>query len=238
MNGRFMGLLSGFCAVVLFLLFITGNRQGVISADNGTVKKETPVIVIDAGHGGEDGGASSADGLCEKDVNLRLCRMLQAYFTANGWHVIMTRTDDRLLYNRNVNFKGRKKVLDLAARYAIGEKSNPTLFLSVHMNAYPALPSCSGMQVWYSPNHPESARYAASLQASASKIQPDNHRKIKAAGSSIYLLHHLEIPAVLVEAGFLSNPAEAALLRKESYLSSLAFSIFCGVVETQASAAP
>ena len=55
MNGRFMGLLSGFCAVVLFLLFITGNRQGVISADNGTVKKETPVIVIDAGHGGEDG---------------------------------------------------------------------------------------------------------------------------------------------------------------------------------------
>ena len=52
MNGRFMGLLSGFCAVVLFLLFITGNRQGVISADNGTVKKETPVIVIDAGHGG------------------------------------------------------------------------------------------------------------------------------------------------------------------------------------------
>ena len=52
MNGRFMGLLSGFCAVVLFLLFITGNRQGVISADNGTVKKETPVIVIDAGHAG------------------------------------------------------------------------------------------------------------------------------------------------------------------------------------------
>ena len=106
------------------------------------------------------------------------------------------------------------------------------------MNAYPALPSCSGTQVWYSPNHPESARYAASLQASASKIHPDNHRKIKAAGSSIYLLHHLEIPAVLVEAGFLSNPAEAALLRKETYLSSLAFSIFCGVVETQASAAP
>ncbi len=231
MNKAFPICLCGFCAVLLFLLSLSGAWSALpVASEEATSADFSPVIVLDAGHGGEDGGASSADGLIEKDVNLTLCRMLRAYFIANGWKTVMTRTDDRLLYDRNADFQGHKKALDLAARLQIAQKVSPALFVSVHMNAFPALPSCCGTQVFYSVNHPLSRHYAESVQNAAADFQPNNRRVCKAAGSSIYLLHHLQLPAILVEAGFLSNPAEASLLADENYLASLAFVIFRGIV--------
>ena len=192
-------------------------------------------IVIDAGHGGEDGGASSAAGVLEKDLNLSVAFALRDLLEAAGVPVVMTRTEDKLLYDRNVDFQGRKKVLDLAARRIVAEKTaaaaaesgGTSLFISIHMNAFPA-PQYSGMQVWYGTGHPLSAEVAGSIQAASLAVMPENHRKIKAAGSNIYLLDRIQSPAVLVECGFLSNPAEAERLAREDYQRAVAAVVFAG----------
>lgn len=194
-------------------------------------------IVIDAGHGGEDGGTSSAAGVLEKDLNLSVAFALRDLLEAAGVPVVMTRTEDKLLYDRGVDFHGRKKVLDLAARRLIAEKvaaeaqqsGGVSLFISIHMNAFPQ-PQYSGMQVWYGTGHPLSAEVAGSIQAASLAVMPENHRKIKAAGSNIYLLDRIKSPAVLVECGFLSNPAEAERLSREEYRYAVAAVIFAGVV--------
>ena len=197
----------------------------------------TPIttVVIDAGHGGEDGGASSASMVVEKDVNLSVAFALRDLLEAAGIPVVMTRTEDKLLYDRNVNFQGRKKVLDLAARRLIAERAaeaaaaegGGSLFVSIHMNAFPA-PQYSGMQVWYSTGDPLSKDIADSIQAASLPLMPENRRQTKAAGSGIYLLHRIQTPAVLVECGFLSNPAEADRLADPRYQNALAAAILLG----------
>jgi len=188
-------------------------------------------VVLDAGHGGEDGGASSEVGILEKDLNLSITLLLKEMLEANGAHVILTREDDRLLYDPSVDFVGRKKALDLAARKKIAEETPNSIFVSIHMNAYP-LPQYSGLQVWYSPNHPTSKTVAESIQKTVqATLQPENNRKIKSATSSIYLLHHLTSPAVLVECGFLSNPEEAERLATPEYQKQLAFCLFLAIAE-------
>ena len=182
-------------------------------------------VVIDAGHGGEDGGTQSAAGLFEKDANLAVAMALRELLEANGIPTVMTRTEDKLLYDRGVDFKGRKKVLDLAARRIIAEETENCLFISIHMNAFPQ-PQYHGIQVWYGSGSPLSREIAGSVQTLCSSWQAGNHRKIKAAGSNIYLLDKLECPAVLVECGFLSNPDEATRLADEAYRRDVAFSIF------------
>lgn len=187
-------------------------------------------VILDAGHGGEDGGASSADGLVEKDLNLSVVFLLRDMLAANGIKVVLTRESDTLLYDKNADYEGRKKALDAAARLRIVEETPNAIFVSIHMNTYP-LPTCRGVQVWYSPNHPASLALANNVQGCARTVlQPDNTRKVNAAGSGIYLLHHISVPAILVECGFLSTPDEAALLATEEYQRKLAFAIFCGII--------
>ena len=190
-------------------------------------------IVIDAGHGGEDGGASSAEGLAEKEINLEVAFALRDMLEAAGIPVVMTRTEDKLLYDRNVDFTGRKKVLDLAARRLIAEKTatahdGNSLFVSIHMNAFPQS-QYSGMQVWYGMGDARSAEIANSIQSASMALMPDNTRKIKEAGRNIYLLDRITTPAVLVECGFLSNPAEAERLSHRDYRYALAAVIFSAV---------
>lgn len=188
-----------------------------------------PTVVIDAGHGGEDGGASSAQGLTEKDVNLSVALALRDLLEANGIPTVMTRTQDILLYNRAINYTGHKKSLDLAARRAIADNTKNCILVSIHMNAFPA-PQYSGLQVWYSPALPQSQSLAAAVQNEALTLAPHNNRQIKAAGSNIYLLHHATYPAILVECGFLSNPREAEQLSDHAYRQALAFVIFSGLM--------
>ncbi len=182
-------------------------------------------VVLDAGHGGEDGGASSASGIFEKDLNLSITMDIGAYLESCGISVIYTRTEDILLYDRNENYQGRKKILDLAARLKIARECENALFVSVHMNAFPQK-QYSGLQVYYSPHHPLSQTLASTVQENArGYLDSTNQRKIKKASSSIYLLDRLEKPAILVECGFLSNDAEAERLASREYQKQLALVI-------------
>lgn len=202
----------------------------------GAGQRTSFTIVIDAGHGGEDGGTVSASGIVEKELNLQIALLLRDLLEANGVKVIMTRTTDTLLYDKNADYEGRKKVLDLAARREIAEKTENAVFVSIHMNAYPQT-QYKGLQVWYSKNCETSYFLAKNLQSTAKlHLQPDNNREVKGATSAIHLLHRLTCPAVLVECGFLSNPEEAARLCSEEYQRQLAFVLFLGIVEWMESA--
>ena len=188
-------------------------------------------VIIDAGHGGEDGGASSEAGLVEKDVNLEIAVILREMLEANGVDVVMTREDDRLLYDRNVNYQGRKKKLDLAARVAIADSTPDAILISIHMNSFPN-PRYSGLQVWYSQNNADSYSLAELIRSkNQGMLQSDNSRKTKAATSAINLLYNAKCPAVLVECGFLSNADEAALFETQDYRQKVAFMLFCSITE-------
>jgi N-acetylmuramoyl-L-alanine amidase len=226
---------------LLFLLIALGlmalisylSRHTPTSARPSTSSFQT--VILDAGHGGEDGGAiGQLDGreIYEKNINLSITLMLRDMLEADGVNVILTREEDVLLYDRNTDYQGRKKVLDLAARLHIGATTPDALFVSIHMNAF-TQPKYKGLQVYYSPNHALSATLAESIQTfTAQQLQKDNDRKIKRADSNIFLMDHLQCPAVLVECGFLSNPDDCELLSQEEYQKKIAFVLFCAIRQT------
>ncbi|MBO7302745.1 MAG: N-acetylmuramoyl-L-alanine amidase [Clostridia bacterium] len=180
-----------------------------------------PTVVIDAGHGGEDGGAIGKNGAYEKDVNLAIALKLKEKLCALGIPCALTRSTDVLLYDRNVDYEGRKKKLDLLSRKEFAEKYENAVFISIHQNSYPK-EQYSGFQVYFSPNDPTSRELAISLERNVrDALQPNNRRVCKEADSSIYLLDKLCCPAVLIECGFLSNPEECRLLCEEEYQDKL-----------------
>ncbi len=215
---------------ILFYISAKARTNGELDVVNKEPLSPCKVIILDAGHGGEDGGASSADGLLEKDLNLALTLMMRDILALNNIEVILTRDTDTLLYDRNVDFQGRKKMLDMAARLKIANETPDAVFVSLHMNTYPH-PSCKGVQVWYSENNDASFALAKTIHSTTQEIlQHENDRPVKRSGSSIYLLHKLECPAVLVECGFLSNPDEAVLLGNEGYRQQLALTLCMGIL--------
>ena len=188
-------------------------------------KTSAPTIVIDAGHGGEDGGTVGINGVYEKDLNLDISFFLRDMLTSRGYDVILTRSEDILLYDRSVDFNGRKKALDLTARVEIARKYEECVFISIHMNAFSDA-KYSGLQVYYSKNDERSALLAEAIQALIKEtLQPMNKRKTKVAGENIFILDKIESPAILIECGFLSNHEECDLLSTNKYKQKLALII-------------
>lgn len=199
-----------------------------------SARTEATVFVLDPGHGGEDGGAAAEDGTTEKNLNLEIALRMGDIADLLGYPTVLTRTDDTMLYDRYNDleeYSGKKKTYDLRNRLRLAEESGCTLFCSIHMNKFPAA-SCSGLQVYYSPNAPESSSYAALLQSYARTfLDAGNTRETKKATSAIYLLHRIQSPAVLVECGFLSNPAECRKLQDTIYQLQLASTLTAALAE-------
>ena len=188
-----------------------------------------PLIIVDPGHGGEDGGTSSADGVNEKDINLAISDKLDVLLILCGYDTIMTRTEDKLIYDGSPSAMKAKKTADIRNRMAIIESNPESIFLSIHQN-YFTESKYSGAQVFYSPNDAESQVIAECIQSSIrGKIQNDNERKIKKSGKEIYLLYHAKTPAVMVECGFMSNYEEARLLGDEEYQIKMSLAIIGGL---------
>ncbi len=190
---------------------------------------EKPVVIIDAGHGGEDGGASSADGVKEKDLNLDVALTLGKMLEANGISVIQTRTEDIMLYSEYK--KGSLKMQDLKNRLEISKENDNSIFVSIHMNKF-SEEKYSGLQVFYSKNSEQSTALANTIQKNVKEyLQPENDRETKPAGSNIYLLDRIDTPAVLIECGFLSNPVECPNLSDQGYRKELAAVIYSSIIE-------
>lgn len=215
------------------VLFGTLERSFLANAPTSTEVTQSPVIILDAGHGGEDGGATGTNGVLEKDLNLSMTRGLAALLRLAGYTVVETRTEDKLLYSEGTQ-KGHKKQGDLSNRLAFTKQYPNSVFVSIHMNTFPNQ-SCEGVQVWYSQNNEASKEIAEAVQAQVTTlVQPSNRRRIKAATSGIYILRHATTPAILIECGFLSTPAECERLCDPLYRQKLTLALFSAITEKTA----
>lgn len=188
-------------------------------------------IIIDAGHGGFDGGASAEDGTLEKDINLVIANNLKYLCELGGFEVIMTRSGDTGTEADESDSIANRKKSDMKRRLAVIEENPDAVFVSIHLNKF-TTSTASGAQVFYSKNNPESETLANSVQKSiVDLIQNDNSRTIKQADNSIFLLKKSNIPSIIIECGFLSNYVELALLKNPDYQDKIAFAIYCGLLE-------
>lgn len=197
----------------------------------GKVSKRTSTVILDPGHGGEDGGAVGADGTLEKDINLSIAKKLQQLLLTSGFSVRMIRDSDVSIYSNGVGTIKEKKVSDLKNRLNIANESENNILISIHQNKFPRC-QYNGTQVFYSENNPGSKELAENIRESITGfLQPDNKRKTKPATKDIYILYNCKNVAVMVECGFLSNDAELQKLKDEIYQDEMAFSIYCGFLE-------
>lgn len=205
------------------------NEKAVMSLN--TSPADETVFIIDAGHGGLDGGAVAKDGTIEKDINLSTAMKLRSMMNALGFKTETTRTEDIMTCDEGLSTIREKKVSDIRNRLKQLETTEKGVLISIHQNSYPSSTS-SGSQVFYSGGNKQSQVLAGYIQSSlVAMIQKDNHRKIKKAGTDIYLLYHARNPAVMVECGFMTNPGECEKLKDESYQNELSFGIVCGIFE-------
>lgn len=209
----------------VFLNIELGKRvQATANAD------EKPTFIIDAGHGGIDGGAIGADGTAEKDINLGISLYLNEILKSYGFNTVMIREDDRSVHSKNAKTVREIKVSDIHNRMSVMENTDNCIFISIHQNSYNSS-KYWGTQVFYSPNTPESKILAEEIQQSVvSLLQNDNERKIKECGKSVYLLYYAKKPAVLVECGFITNYNDLELLKNEEYQRKMAFSVASGIL--------
>ena len=143
----------------------------------------------------------------------------------------MTRTEDTgTETNPNESIASRKKS-DMAERLRIMNENEDAVFVSIHLNKFTSS-AAAGAQVFYSPTRDESQALGLSIQGAVKRLlQPQNERTVKRGTKSTYLLYKAQIPAVIVECGFLSNKNELMLLKDEEYQSKMAFAVFCGITE-------
>ncbi|MDR2074366.1 MAG: N-acetylmuramoyl-L-alanine amidase [Oscillospiraceae bacterium] len=212
------------------VMSITFASKALVRKLNNSGERKHVDVIIDAGHGGEDGGAVGVDGIVEKHINLEISKDLHDICHLLGISSIMIREKDKALYDSSAKTLRQKKISDLRNRILkTKENSTPeTIFVSVHQNKFPDS-KYSGTQVYYSPNNPKSEELADCIRLRVvSMIQNENKREIKESPGA-FLLKNIEIPSVIVECGFISNEEEAKKLTSEMYQSQMALSIFCGI---------
>lgn len=197
---------------------------------NLTQGNSLPVIIIDPGHGGFDGGAVSVNGTPEKHINLQICLLLNEYLTLFGYKTIITRETDISLEDTGLKTIRSKKTSDLHNRMSIMSKTENAVFVCIHQNSS-TNSSYKGFQVFYSPNFESKSELLANcIQESAlTVLREEKPRKIKECGSSVFLIYKAVKPAVLVECGFISNAEEANLLESIPHQERIAFSIANGI---------
>ena len=223
-----------FCVIFVLIatvFIIISNRENNKELPTITKENTSLIVVIDAGHGGEDGGAIGVNGCYEKDINLKIAEKLSVFLSSRGIKTVLTRNSDILLYDRNQDFQGRKKHLDMLERLRITNSYENVIFVSIHQNAFPQ-EKYSGFQTYYSQNNESSLTLAKLIEEGIKDhLQPQNNRKAKMSAGKIYLLDKLNCPAVLLECGFLSNPTECELLCSEEYQNKLCAVISASIEE-------
>lgn len=185
-------------------------------------------IVIDPGHGGKDGGAVSKEGVVEKDITLPISLFLKDQLEQAGAYVVLTRDEDEELSDPEAHKLGKRKAQDLSRRVKLIEEVKADMVISIHLNAIPSS-KYRGAQTFYNPLKEENKRLAEAIQKEL--IDNIEHsRKETKAKNDVYLLKNSPAPTALVEAGFLSNPEESALLAQESYQKKVSSAIYFGIL--------
>ncbi|WBW98030.1 N-acetylmuramoyl-L-alanine amidase CwlD [Oceanirhabdus sp. W0125-5] len=218
--------------IVILVIFIgyslifSALHMKATNAFNANGKK---VILIDPGHGGVDGGASSSSGTLEKHIALEISLKLRDELKDLGYYVVMTREEDKGLYNQG-SIK-QKKIEDLNNRVKMKSETNCDAFISIHLNKFTQA-QYFGAEVWYSNREDSKEMAALIMKYLKSGIDNGNKRTNKPAKGKYKVLRcNDNMPGVIVECGFLSNPNEEKLLKSEMYQTKLAMLIARGIDE-------
>ena len=204
--------------LVGFISVAALGNQAIMTISEETWNEERPTIIIDPGHGGVDGGATSYSGVLESKINLDIALRLNDMMRLLGIHTIMIRETDRSVYTEGETI-AQKKASDLRERVRIANETTNALVVSIHQNTFPD-GKYWGAQVFY-PRTNGSKDLADLMQKQLNmNLMPDNNRQAKEA-KGIYLMEHIQNIGILLECGFLSNPQEEALLRSEEYQKKL-----------------
>lgn len=215
MKSVFVVLLA--CLTMVTAFSKTQSRAAALSHD----RSGQNTLILDAGHGGEDGGAVSASGAKESDINLGIVLKIDQLMGFWGVPTILTRADDRSIHDASAKTLREKKVSDLHNRVSLIEGTEHSMLVSIHQNSFPD-PRYSGAQVFYGLSG-QSREWGEFIQEVLRiSLDPGNNRAAKPIPDSVYLMNHISCPAVLVECGFMSNGAEASLLVTASYQKKIA----------------
>ena len=207
------------CLMLVAVFFIVPNTTNISSP------KTKYVVVIDAGHGGIDGGCEGATTkISEASLNLDYAKCLKEKLEAFGFKVVMTRSSESGLYNP---LASNKKKDDMKKRRSIIENANADFVISIHMNSYSS--SAHGAQVFYGKDDAPSKFLAENIQKHFINNLEYARKEIKIG--DYYMLNEISSPSVLIECGYLSNPKEEALLITEEYKNELCYSILLGILE-------
>ncbi len=190
---------------------------------------EQRIIVIDAGHGGEDPGkVSSFSGLKEKDLNLSIALKVKELLEKDQYNVIMTREEDKLVYKEGTTDIYYKRLQDLTRRKEIMDNSGAQIVVSIHANSF-TQPQYYGAQTFYPADSPESKKLAECIQKSLRDNVDKNNKRQPEIKQPIVIIKNLKTPTTIVECGFLSNPEEEQKLRTEEYQAKIAEAIKKGI---------
>jgi len=223
------------CIILLCLITIAIPRY---SATLQYVSKifSMDTVVIDAGHGGMDGGAESRSGTTEKNINLAIATEVKRLAQADGWRVVMTREEDRLLGRQEGSIRS-KKTQDLKARKEIIDKEKPLVAVSIHLNSFKQDPSVRGAQVFY-PSGPGDETVLSASKTLAETIQSelvagldDGTDRAALFKKDVLIFKNPKSPIVIVECGFLSNDIEAKKLEGREYQLKMAQLIYIGIMK-------
>ena len=203
--------------------FLNKNLQAV----NSNIKNQKTVI-LDAGHGTPDEGASSKTGVTEATINLSITLKTKEFLEQNGYKVILTRKNNNGIYDSNCTTIREKKNSDLRNRVKIANQSDADIFVSIHLNKIPE-EKYWGWQTFYKNKNEEGKKLAESIQNNLNKVIQKENKRVPLKIDNIYIIRNIKIPTTIVECGFLSNNEEAKLLETAEYQEELAEGIEKGI---------
>lgn len=213
---------------VISMLVFTLNTVLFVPVTSTNVAK-TKCIVLDAGHGGEDGGAVSKSGIVEKDLNLAITLKVKELLEDSDIQVILTRDSDVMLSDNTSAKIAKRKVEDINKRIEITNSSNADMLVSIHMNSFPKN-YCKGWQIFYQENNSVGEEIAVLIQNNIKEVLQTQNNRVPQSISNVKLVNKSKIPAIIVECGFLSNDEEAEMLTKEDYQDKIVQGICNGIV--------
>lgn len=206
------------------LLVAVGGLTTIFSIRTSSSPNRVYTIVIDAGHGGRDGGSVGKNGTIEKEINLKYAKALEKKLSSSGYKVVMTRKTDDGLYDENAK---NKKLSDMQARMNIIKKANPTLVVSIHMNSFSSS-SVHGANTYFREGDAASENCANLIQRCLNTYCDAPNSKGKAG--DYYMVTCSYYTSVLVECGFISNPEEEQKLNSQDYQEKIVYSIYSGIL--------
>lgn len=217
---------SGF--ILLIGIFAISRYVGLAAATQSVhIGKEKPVVMLDAGHGGNDPGKVGVDGSLEKDINLAITLKLKEYLEQSDVKVILTREDDKGLYKEK---DSSKKMADMKERCRRIAEAEPDIVVSIHQNSYHQ-EAISGGQVFYYKGSEKGKKLAETIQKRFDYVLGEKNTRAAKANDNYYLLLHVKCPIVITECGFLSNWSEASRLNSKEYQDRIAWTIHMGIME-------